>query len=64
MPLLKKGSKGRAVKMLQAYLGGLTIDGEFGNNTLSKVKEFQRKNNLNVDGEVGPKTWNAIIKSL
>lgn len=64
MPLLKKGSKGRAVKMLQAYLGGLAIDGEFGSNTLSKVKEFQRKNNLNVDGEVGPKTWNAIIKSL
>lgn len=64
MPLIKKGSKGMAVKWLQQYLGGLTIDGEFGEKTDAKVRAFQKKNGLTVDGEVGPNTWAKIISTL
>lgn len=56
MTILKKGSKGEAVKTLQEFLN-ITIDGDFGNNTEAAVKEFQSKNGLQVDGIVGQKTW-------
>lgn len=56
MTILKKGSKGEAVKTLQEFLN-ITIDGDFGNNTEAAVKEFQSKNGLVVDGIVGQKTW-------
>lgn len=56
MTILKKGSKGEAVKTLQEFLK-ITIDGDFGNNTEAAVKEFQSKNGLQVDGIVGQKTW-------
>ena len=56
MTILKKGSKGEAVKTLQEFLK-ITIDGDFGNNTEAAVKEFQSKNGLVVDGIVGQKTW-------
>ena len=64
LPLLKKGSKGKAVAWLQIGLGGLTVDGDFGDKTLVAVKAFQTRNGLTVDGEVGPKTWAAIIDTL
>lgn len=64
LPLLKKGSKGKAVEWLQIALGGLTVDGDFGDKTLVAVKAFQTRNGLAVDGEVGPKTWAAIIDTL
>lgn len=38
----------------------LTIDGSFGPNTLSAVKNFQKGKGLSVDGAVGPKTWTAL----
>lgn len=70
MPLLKKGSQGRAVIVLQAYLGftGEDLDGSFGNMTRNAVIQFQKKafpnNSSEWDGEVGDKTWNKLIKSL
>ena len=64
MPLLKKGSKGKAVKILQILLGGLEVDGSFGWKTLGKVFEFQKAHGLTEDGEVGPLTWNALIDTL
>ena len=65
MPELKKGTKNtKAVKCLQAMLGGLTIDGDFGSKTLAAVKAFQQKNGLVQDGIVGPKTWKSIISTL
>ena len=61
MPVLKKGSKSEDVKTLQKKLNAkgykLTVDGIFGNNTVSAVKDFQRKNGLAVDGIVGKNTW-------
>lgn len=61
-PLIKKGSKGDIVNYLQYKLFSRlynpgTIDGIFGNNTLTALKQFQKDNGLNVDGIVGPKTW-------
>ena len=64
MPLLKRGSKGKAVEVIQVILGGLTIDGDFGWKTLNKVLEFQRNHGLEPDGEVGEKTWSALLNTL
>lgn len=67
-PTIKKGSKGDIVNYLQYKLFSRlynpgTIDGIFGNNTVKAVKEFQKDNNLDVDGIVGNKTW-AKLKSI
>lgn len=67
-PTLKTGSKGDIVNYLQykllsrLYNPG-TIDGIFGNNTTTAVKQFQKDNGLSVDGIVGPKTW-AKLKPI
>ena len=66
MPLIKKGSKGSAVLQLQKMLNAkgykLTEDGDFGNKTEAAVKAYQKANGLEVDGEVGPITWAALLK--
>lgn len=48
------------VKTLQQRLGGLVADGYFGAATLAKVKAFQTKRGLMVDGIVGPLTWDLL----
>jgi hypothetical protein len=57
--ILKLGSKGEQVKLLQAKLG-LTADGVFGPKTEAAVKAWQLKNGLVADGIVGPKTWSEL----
>ena len=57
--LLKKGSKGSNVKILQEFLG-ITTDGDFGPGTEKAVKTWQTNNGLLSDGIVGPKTWKAM----
>ena len=59
MEVLKIGSKGYFVKILQGLLGA-TIDGVFGKMTESLVKKFQTDNKLTVDGVVGNKTWEKL----
>jgi murein DD-endopeptidase MepM/ murein hydrolase activator NlpD len=59
MPILKEGSKGSAVKILQKQLG-ITADGAFGPNTKKAVIAFQTKHGLKAEGVVGPATWNAL----
>lgn len=59
MITIKLGSKGTEVKTLQKKLG-IKADGIFGTLTEKAVKEFQRINNLTVDGIVGTKTWNKL----
>lgn len=67
--LLKIGSKGDDVKLLQEHLNkiggyGLVADGIFGSKTESAVKDFQSKSGLIADGIVGDKTWAEIIEQV
>ena len=62
MEVIKKGSKGEAVKKLQKSLG-VAADGVFGANTEVAVKKFQSKAGLTPDGIVGAKTWAALEKN-
>jgi peptidoglycan hydrolase-like protein with peptidoglycan-binding domain len=61
LPVLKKGSKKKEVKLLQIMLNyfgyKLDIDGSFGSATLKAVLEYQKVNGLEVDGSVGKHTW-------
>ena len=40
----------------ESNLAELDDDGEFGSRTLMRVKEFQGRNRLTIDGVIGPKT--------
>jgi putative chitinase len=60
--LLKNGSKGSDVKLLQEKLG-LTADGDFGPGTEAKVKAWQTANSLTADGIVGDVTWSKLFAS-
>ncbi|MGB3639717.1 MAG: peptidoglycan-binding protein [Rivularia sp. (in: cyanobacteria)] len=76
MPVLKKGSSGELVKQMQDrlftdgyYSGELTIDnraskvdGIFGSQTESVIKNLQKNTGLVVDGIVGDCTWFEISK--
>ena len=69
-PTLRKGSNGAAVKELQELLlaRGYSLpnygaDGDYGNETVTAVKKFQKDNGLDVDGICGSKTWAAIKAS-
>ena len=57
--VLRKGSKGNAVKELQEFLE-INADGIFGAGTESVVKKWQTLNGLSADGIVGPKTWDEM----
>ena len=63
MIILKKGSRGSDVKVLQKALH-LYEDGIFGNLTEEAVKEFQKANGLVADGIVGERTWAKINVGL
>lgn len=67
LPTLKKGDKGPDVKALQVKLiaKGYKLpkygaDGDFGSETETAVKAFQKDHGLNPDGIVGEKTWEAL----
>ena len=57
--ILKLGSKGENVKILQRFLK-LNDDGDFGPKTEAAVKKWQKENKLKDDGIVGPKTWETM----
>ena len=59
--LLKKGDQGEHVKLIQQILG-LKVDGDFGPVTEKAVKNYQKENNLTVDGVVGNQTWSSMLK--
>ena len=56
---LRRGTRGDAVKALQAKLG-VKADGIFGAGTEAAVRAFQRGKGLVPDGIVGPRTWKLI----
>jgi len=66
--LLKNGSRGENVKVLQRMLNekencNLTVDGIFGSLTKSCVVQYQSHNNLSADGIVGKNTCSALNNS-
>jgi N-acetylmuramoyl-L-alanine amidase len=54
--LIRPMMRGQDVVEVQQKVGALT-DGVYGPETERRVMEFQRRNNLTVDGIVGPLTW-------
>jgi peptidoglycan hydrolase-like protein with peptidoglycan-binding domain len=67
MPILRKGSTGHVVKLLQQVLKATgdyraTIDGQFGVSTEASVKRFQKRYGLVIDGIVGTCTWHSLSK--
>jgi Putative peptidoglycan binding domain/N-acetylmuramoyl-L-alanine amidase len=71
--ILRKGSKGPEVKILQEFLNDngfqIAVNGpgspgketdNFGPGTEAAVKRWQKANGLKDDGVVGPVTWNAM----
>ena len=67
LPILRKGSKGQYVTLLQTKLIQLGFslpkfgaDGDFGSETEKAVLDFQEANGLDPDGVVGPNTWEAL----
>lgn len=70
--ILKLGSKGDEVKVLQYFLDAISlfydnippvkIDGIFGNATKDAVESFQQKFGLDVDGIVGKNTWRKLYE--
>ena len=67
MKQIKKGSKGKAVKVWQAILG-IEVDGKFGPATNAATLEFQKKAFPNDESEwdavVGEHTWKAGLESV
>lgn len=68
LKILKKGSKGSAVKALQTLLigygyscGSYGADGDFGGSTDSAVRKYQKNNKLTEDGIVREKTWEKLL---
>lgn len=64
-PLLKNGSRGNFVYLLQFLLNQygyrLSVDGIFGNATRDAVIDFQKNNSLSADGIVGNNTWKYLL---
>ena len=63
MPTIKKGSKGKAVKVWQIIVGA-EPDGIYGAKTEAATKTFQKNNGLTVDGIVGRNSWKAGLESV
>lgn len=58
-PVLRKGSKGEAVKTAQQILA-IKADSDFGPATERAVRAFQLQRGLTADGVIGPDTWRAL----
>lgn len=65
MQAIRKGSKGKAVKIWQVILGytGSKIDGIFGSGTEADTRIWQKAHGLTADGIVGAKSWKAGLES-
>jgi peptidoglycan L-alanyl-D-glutamate endopeptidase CwlK len=71
LPILRLGSTGLYVQLLQMNLNGLGgnfnnfgIDGVFGARTEEAVKNYQDEYKLPRDGIVGPATWSILTQNV
>ena len=68
--ILRRGMQGSSIRQVQERLNvlgtnpRLTADGTFGPLTEAAVIAFQRQRGLNLDGIVGPMTWNALFGAI
>jgi peptidoglycan hydrolase-like protein with peptidoglycan-binding domain len=67
LPLVNENDNGPAVRAVQHLLSekfgynSVAVDGDFGPITDDAVRDFQSAYDLQVDGIVGPNTWQALI---
>lgn len=68
LPVLRRGDKGAAVKVLQKLLiangyscGKYGADGDFGSATEQALRSYQKANGLAVDGICGHATWSKLL---
>lgn len=59
-PMLRRGSTGIYVKILQDFLG-LIPDGKFGTETEKALLDYQHEKDLEVDGICGRETWSSFF---
>lgn len=69
LPLLRRGDKGESVRRAQQLLmaAGYALprygaDGNFGAETRTAVRLFQKDHRLQVDGVIGPATWAELMR--
>lgn len=66
--ILRRGDKGDDVKKLQELLNELgyeiKVDGDYGRGTKEAVRDFQKKNKLDADGNFGPKTAEIMLSKV
>ncbi|MCM3925279.1 peptidoglycan-binding protein [Frankia sp. AiPs1] len=64
-PVQKPGDVGHSVQLVQYLLGAhdlnILVDGVYGLVTTAAVRDFQTRYRLTPDGEVGQRTWPALI---
>jgi len=60
-PTLHFGCIQNEVSEVQTRVGVRTVDGIFGSQTATAVKQFQKNYNLVSDGIVGDKTWSKLL---
>lgn len=60
LPVLRKGSRGEAVKSLQKLLQ-IHVDGSFGPGTQAAVKDYQHQQKLPAHGIVDGPTWMVLL---
>lgn len=67
LPILKIGSRGEHVRIIQAVLAYKTgdllleIDGIYGSETEKKVRKWQEAHHLDIDGVIGKYTYQSIF---
>lgn len=63
MPILRKGSRGKAVQIWQIIVDAQP-DGIFGDITQQRTIHFQTVHGIQIDGIVGNESWNTGINSI
>lgn len=66
LPMIRRGDKSAAAAAMQAALkfkgyNPVWIDGEVGDMSIKRLKEFQQHNGLDADGVCGKQTWAALV---
>lgn len=66
LPVIKSGSTGEVVKVLQTILKALgyytgTVDGSSGPMTVAAMKAYQKAEGMYQDGIFGPKSWGRLL---